>query len=243
MKKQFIVVAAAAMILFTSGCSGWKIVAEMKASEMLAQNESTEEVIPENTTEIAVSTTEEDTTEESTEESTEEEHEYLDIELGQLNARIDTTVWMPIEDYIVMREEAGKPFESDDLDFLRDPNKVSFILRDSTYGEELPLIFTKDEFPGITGYATEEDYKKYAELMEYIMYTQADDLKEVKSIVDSRNGIMYSETNITYQNASKAKEISYLKDDTQYMIMFLGYLTLNEKDLYYDIIDSITFDE
>ena len=80
-------------------------------------------------------------------------------------------------------------------------------------------------------------------IMEYIMYTQADDLKEVKSIVDSRNGIMYSETNITYQNASKAKEISYLKDDTQYMIMFLGYLTLNEKDLYYDIIDSITFDE
>lgn len=219
--KRHLVMIAASVILLTS-CSSPK-------------PEEQPQPVTETTTATTTVTTSEAVT---TTEAAEAPVPMIERKIGNMTIRLDPAMWETPEEYSDRMNADGIPVEAGMIEEMNASADIVYVMRDTT---KTFLYISAEDFSGIEGFASEEEYKHYAEVMDYVQEKEST-VKKSNSSVTTRNGIMCVDTNVTTVSGTKSKIISILKDDMQYMLLIGGDIRAKDRECLNDLMYNITFD-
>lgn len=244
MKKWLLAVVASSMMLMLTGCSlsAPDLIKSVIENIFGLEMEETAESTAESTTTKSVSKTTTAVTTETTTTTTTTTTELTvpmkDLQLGDMAFKIDPEKWETVEEYNERLKQRGEAMTQEDLSYFTAPDMITYVLHNT----DTTLTAYTDSYEGVEGFGTQEQYERYAEAMDYLMKNQGNAVT-CKSKLLEKNGLTYVETTMTYASGAHSKMMSVLKNDVQYILMVTGERLVGDDDVYYELLETVTFAE
>lgn len=156
------------------------------------------------------------------------------LQFEDMTVKLDPAVWETFEEYAERMEKNGTPVDPEDRKEMEsgEYGRV-FVLRDTDWILTIDSFVMEDR--ELEGFATREEYKRFAESREGLGI-------DFKTEIREKNGLLFLD-NVTSDGGSYYTQTSsIIKDNIHYLFVFGGFEKKTEREYLYDIIENLSFE-